>query len=207
MFNLSGTDDASRQALADASGAVHRGVLADRSGRHRQAGHARQGERPGRSVLRAGGAPRWAWIRDRTESIAGQKSAESSPRTGGSSSRAARSRPRPCPRHARPTTTPAAGWPDVRCRRAGTRAVVEAGTGRRGLGSGLGAAVRRDVLGHERRGLRRIGLRKRLRDRLRLRVRRGIRPGHGRRRGGRGGFDGGGFDGGGFDDFTGFDGF
>ncbi len=53
VLNLTGTDDASKQALADASERYTAASLADRPGHHGAAGRAGQGKRHRGAVLRA----------------------------------------------------------------------------------------------------------------------------------------------------------
>ena len=153
VLNLTGTDDASKQAMADAS---ERYTAAssqiDQATTARQAALAKESAHGG-PVLRARRAYRdghGSRARNWSRSPGSGRRAPS-PRTGESTSRAARSRRRPTRRSAPRTTTPAAEWPG-RPVPGGLvlGAVVEAGAGGRRVGPWLGAAVRRDVLRHAR---------------------------------------------------------
>ncbi len=166
VLNLTGTDDASKQAHGRRLRAVHRRVVADRPGHHRAAGRCwpRKARWRGCTTC-APPAPRWAWTRGRNWSRwPGSGRRAPSPRTVGSTSRVAKSRRRRAPSERTPNYYPGgrvAGRPVPGGLVLG--AVVEAGAGRRRLGCRLGVPVQRVVLGHGRSRLRRTGFRAGLR--------------------------------------------
>ena len=138
-------------------GTFHRGLFADRAGDDGQAGHAGQRERHGGPVLRASGPDRDG--HGSGSGTGGHRRAEGG-RNGhrGPPGAVRRTRDRGLPRAlaAHPELLP--GRPGGRSPGAGRlvfRTMVETGTARRSVGTGFGAAVRRNVLRHERSGLRR----------------------------------------------------
>ena len=143
VLNLSGNNDAVHAGDGRRVGAVHRRFVADRTGHHRQAGHAGQGKRDRGPVLRARrphrdghGSRVRSWRRWPVRSRRAP-----SPRTARLSSRAVRSRRPRCRRSAPRITTPVAGSRAAGPGRLVLRAMVEDGAGRRRLGGGLGTAV------------------------------------------------------------------
>ena len=145
MFNLTGTDDASKQALADAS---ERYTAAssqiDQATTAKQAELAKESAMKGLYYVRAARTAMGMDPGPELESLAGQRSAgtvtedrrvEYEGREIEASPTPSRAHPELLPR--RPRRGPA------RARGLVLRTVVEAGAGRRRLGSGLGAAVQR----------------------------------------------------------------
>ena len=198
VLNLTGTDPASQQALADASGdSPPRPPRSSRPRRPNRRCWPRRARSRGCTTC-GPRAPRWAWTRARSWRPSPDRSPRArSPGPPLSSSRT-RDRGFPVPSPNTRTTTRAAGWPDARCRRAGTRTVVEVGAAHRRLDHGLGAVVRRDVLRDTRRGVRGVGLRERLRSGFDQGFDAGYDQGLDAAGGGDGGWSdgGGGFDGG-----------
>ena len=165
VINLTGTDDASKQALADASERyTAAGSQIEQATTAKQALLAKESAMEGLYYVRAA---RTAMGMDPGPELESLSRAEVGGRRHRGSARQLR-RPRdrgltePDRAHAellprRPRRGPSGSGRLV------LRAVVETGARRRRMGSRLGAAVRRDVLRHARGGLRRPGLRKRLR--------------------------------------------
>ncbi len=152
VYNLTGSDDASRQALADAAERYNAaGSQIDQAATPVQARLAKQTALEGLYYIRAARVAMGMDPGPEVPSIDGQKLPVRSPKTVRSNSRAARSPHHPIRRRTHPTTTPpAAESPDARSRPAGTPNLVEACTRRRRLGSGFDDAVLDHVLRHGR---------------------------------------------------------
>ena len=122
VLNLNGTNEASNQALADAS---ERFTAAssqiDQATTAKQAMLAKESAIEGLYYVRAARTAMGMDPGPELETITGQKSAGAVTEDRKVSSKAVRSRPPRCPPTARRTTTPAAGSPDARCPPVGTR--------------------------------------------------------------------------------------
>ncbi len=152
VFALSGTDDASKQALADASERYTAASSQIDQATTATSGRTGQGERDGGSVLRACRAHRDGHG-PRTGAGVAVGSAHGRHRHRGPSSgvRGTRDRGVPEPVGAHPELLP--GWTRRRpsgARRLVLRAVVEAGARRGRVGRGFGAPVQHPVLRHGR---------------------------------------------------------
>ena len=155
MLNLTGTDDASKQAMADAS---ERYTAAssqiDQATTAKQALLAKESALEGLYYVRAARTAMGMDPGPELEALTGQRSAGTVTEDRRVQFEGREIEASPTPVGAHPELLPrrprgrAAG-----ARRLVLRAVVEAGAGRGRLGYRLGAAVRRDVLRHARRRL------------------------------------------------------
>ena len=148
VLNLTGTDEASQQALADAS---ERFTAAssqiDQATTAKQAMLAKESAIEGLYYVRAARTAMGMDPGPELETISGQKSAGTVTEDRRVQFEGREIEASPVPVAAHPELLP--GRPGRRpagARRLVLRAVVEAGAGRRRLGRRLGAAVRRDVL-------------------------------------------------------------
>ena len=165
VLNLTGTDEASKQAMADAS---ERYTAAssqiDQATTARQAALAKESAMEGLYYVRAARVAMGMDPGPELESLDRAAVRRHGHRGSAGELRGARNRGVALPIGAHPELLPRRS----RRRAAGSgglvlRAVVEAGTGGRRVGPRLGAAVRRDVLRNARSGLRRTGFRAGLR--------------------------------------------
>ena len=161
VLNLTGTDEASKQALADAS---ERYTAAssqiDQATTARQALLAKESAMEGLYYVRAARVAMGMDPGPELESLTGQRSAGTVTEDRRVNFEGREIEASPTPSERTPNYYPGgrvAG--PAGSRRLVLRAVVEAGAGGRRLGPGLGAAVQRDVLRHARGGLRRTGFR------------------------------------------------
>ena len=152
VINLTGTDDASKQALADASERyTAAGSQIEQATTAKQALLAKESAIEGLYYVRAARIAMGMDPGPELESLSGQKSAGTvtEDRRVNFEGREIEASPNPTERT--PELLP--GRPRRRSSGPGRlvlRAVVEAGPGRRRVGSRFGAAVRRDVLRHAR---------------------------------------------------------
>ena len=161
VINLTGTDDASKQALADASERyTAAGSQIDQATTAKQALLAKESAMEGLYYVRAARIAMGMDPGPELESLAGQQSAGTVTEDRRVELRRPRDRGVADPVGAHPELLPRR--PRRRpsgSRRLVLRAVVEARAGRRRMGRGLGVPVQRVVLGHGRSGLRRPGFR------------------------------------------------
>ena len=209
VINLTGSDDASKQALADASERyTAAGSQIEQATTAKQALLAKESAIEGLYYVRAARAAMGMDPGPELETLAGQRSAGAVTEDRRVDFEGREIEASPGRRSAPRTTTPAVGSPAARFRRAGT---PSRGGSRRwwpAPGVSVGTAVRRDVLRHARSRIRRKGF-----ERATATATRGLAAGQdggGRRRrrlrrrrdgggDGGGGWDSGGWDGGGGD--------
>ena len=155
MINLTGTDDASKQAMADASERYNAaGSQIEQATTARQAQLAKESAMEGLYYVRAARVAMGMDPGPELESLSGQNAAGTvtEDRRVQFEGRDIEASPTPSRTHAELLPRWPRGRP-ARTRRLVLRAVVEARPGGRRLGRGFGAAVQHDVLRHGRRRL------------------------------------------------------